>query len=150
MPGHPSAAFFVEALSTCLGTGHTGWPSPEPGWFVSLRPHNLLRRLNPSLIDRMQDGVESESEAVTLGEDPYSDYSLSADDHIIMGYHPVGFSRAPQGGGPPQQMQEQYAGFHGPPLEDMVGSSSDLSDILPASVFEGGGATDGPSDPYYF
>lgn len=96
-----------------------------------------------------QDGVESESEAVTLGEDPYSDYSISADNHIIMGYRPMDYSRTPQGNGAPQQMQEQYASFHGAPLEDMVGSSSDLTDILPASVFEGGGADD-PSDPYYF
>lgn len=94
--------------------------------------------------------MESETgEAVTLGEDPYSDYSLSADNHIIMGYRPMNFARTPQGNGPPQQMQEQYASFHGPPLEDMVGSSSDLSDILPASVFEVGAADD-PSDPYYF
>eukprot|EP00752_Nemacystus_decipiens_P010360 g9230.t1 len=103
--------------------------------------------------DACKDGVESESEAATLGEDPYSDYSLSADDHIIMGYHPMNFkfSRPPQESGPPQQkMQEQqHVSFRGLPLEDMVGSSSDLSDILPASVFEGGAADD-PSDPYYF
>lgn len=96
-----------------------------------------------------QDGVESESEAVTLGEDPYSDYSLSADDHIIMGYRAGGVLGARQGHGPPRQIAEQYTSFHGPPLEDVVGAASDLSDILPASVFDGIAADD-PSDPYYF
>lgn len=95
--------------------------------------------------------MESEKEAVTLGEDPYSDYSLSADDHIIMRCHPADFSRMPQGSEPPQQMPEQCASFHGPPVEGVVGASSDLSDNLPALVFEaGGGAADDPSDPYYF
>lgn len=97
--------------------------------------------------------MESESEAVTLGEDPYSDYSLSAGDHIIMGHRPFDSSTTFQGHGPPEQMAEQYASFHGPPLEDVVGASSDLSGILQASVFGGafgGGAADDPSDPYYF
>lgn len=92
--------------------------------------------------------MESESEAVTLGKDPYSDYySLSADDRIIIAYRPMNFSRTPQGNGPPQQMQKQYASFPSPFLEDMVGSSSDLSDILPSSLFEAGAADD-PFDPY--
>eukprot|EP00903_Cladosiphon_okamuranus_P008416 g8092.t1 len=100
--------------------------------------------------DACKDRVESEGEAVTLGEDPYSDYSLSAGDHIIMGYGPANFSRMPPGSGPPQQMPAQYASVHGPPLESALGASSDLGDSLPPSVFEGGGAADDPSDPYYF
>lgn len=102
------------------------------------------------LRERTQDGVEAESEAVTLGEDPYSDYSLAADDHIIMGYRPVKVSRPPQGNGPPQQMAKKPdPTCASAPWEDMMGSSSDLNDFLAASVFDGAAADD-PSDPYYF
>lgn len=116
----------------------------------------------------MQDGVESESEAVTLGEeDPYSDYSLSADS-LIMGYHPatiasplphaspptpraITLNTSSSGGArrPPPRLTEQYARIDGPPMEDMV-PSSDFTDIFAASVFGGGAAEDHPCDPYYF
>jgi len=97
-----------------------------------------------------------EREAVTLGEDPYSDYSLSADNQFFLGYPPALRPNAPQGQNPPEQpaatTTTQSAVFDSPVLDDITAASSDLTDFIPDSVFEAGqeAGEDGPCDPYYF
>lgn len=73
--------------------------------------------------------MEPESEAVTLGEDPYSDYSLAADSQMLVGpYHSTIF--------------DDY------PLEDIMGSPSPsaLPEAVAVPPFDSGNA----EDPYYY
>ncbi|CAM9178740.1 unnamed protein product [Hapterophycus canaliculatus] len=75
----------------------------------------------------LKDGVEPESEAVTLGEDPYSDYSLAADTQMFVGpYHSTIFDDSP--------------------LEDIMGSPSALPEAVATPPLDSGNA----EDPYYY
>lgn len=107
------------------------------------------------VVPRAQDGVGAEREAVTLGEDPYSDYSLPANNQIFLGYPPAQGPSASQGQNPPEQLAAattaQPAEFEcSAILDDITAASSDLTDFIPESVFEEEAGEDGPCDPYYF
>lgn len=82
--------------------------------------------------------MESESEPVALAEVPNIECAPSADDHINVGCPVANFPSPPRARGQPQPMAEQCcASFRGPPWEDVVDTSSDLTDFLPACLFDG-------------
>lgn len=89
-----------------------------------------------------QDGVGAGSEFVTLGEDPYSDYTLSGIPRVMQ--YP-GEERAapsmPQF--PPLSAQEDPTNFD--IVHDAIaGIPADLTEALAADVLEGD-----PCDPYF-
>ncbi|CAM9662353.1 unnamed protein product [Scytosiphon promiscuus] len=109
-------------------------PNPDFNGEVSSLPNkidysDLASILMDGGFDALKDGVEPESEAVTLGEDPYSDYSLAADTQMFVGpYHSTIFDDQP--------------------LEDIMGSPSPsaLPEAVSAPLFDSGNA----EDPYYY
>lgn len=75
---------------------------------------------------------------MALGEDPYTNHALLAGhhDHITMGTRAVGSLITPHTSGlPHHQLTGRTAASHGPAPEDAAGPSSDIDDILPASLF---------------
>ncbi|CAM9151605.1 unnamed protein product [Laminaria digitata] len=91
--------------------------------------------------DVCKDGVGAEGEFVTLGEDPYSDYSLT-DSSIIIQY-PLGDRAATPPEHPPPRLENQDTGF-AKDYDDILGISSDLTEALAAGVFDAD-----PCDPYF-
>ncbi|CAM9532873.1 unnamed protein product, partial [Ectocarpus fasciculatus] len=102
--------------------------------------------------DACKDGAEVRSEAVSLGEDPYSDYALSAESDIFLGpYHRTGSSgssssRAPAAGperhGSSQIEQDKgLAGFDSGGIVDPYVATEGLeASVLDVDV----------EDPYYY
>lgn len=81
------------------------------------------------------------SEFVTLGEDPYSDYSLSVTPSILQ--YPLGArGRIPAAEALPGL--EEHAGFSDV-YDDMGAVPSELTQALAAGVFDAGD----PCDPYF-
>lgn len=84
----------------------------------------------------------SEGEFVTLGEDPYSDYSLTGSS-IIMQY-PLGDRAATPPEHPPPCIEDQEPGF-AKDYDDILDIPSDLTEALAAGVFD----VEDPCDPYF-
>lgn len=84
----------------------------------------------------------ADGEFVTLGEDPYSDYSLT-ESSIIMQY-PLGDCAATPPEHPPPRLEDQDAGFP-KDYDDILGIPSDLTEALAAGVFD----AEDPCDPYF-
>lgn len=101
-----------------------------------------------ALVTTTQDGVDPEREGVALGENAHIDYALLANDPINMGHRVVDCPRKSEALGSPKQTADLCASFHSPSWLGVAGTLSDLTDVLPASLFgEGdtaGGGTLGP------
>lgn len=83
-----------------------------------------------------------EGDFVTLGEDPYSDYSLTGSSIIVQ--YPLGDRVTTPAEHPPPRLEDQDAGFQ-KDYDDILGIPSDLTEALAAGVFDAGD----PCDPYF-
>ncbi|CAM9547215.1 unnamed protein product [Ectocarpus sp. 8 AP-2014] len=148
-PALPGAPLGTDERSQLAPLGKCAAPSLAGAETVSNRIDysDLASILMDGGFDACKDGAEVRSEAVSLGEDPYSDYALSAESDIFLGpYHPITGSSSsapatePSRRGSSRIEQDQgLAGFDG------IVDPSDATEGLEASVLD----VD-VEDPYYY
>ena len=79
---------------------------------------------------------------MTLGEDPYSDYSLTGNSIILQ--YPADDRAPTPPEHPPPPLEDQDAEF-AKDYEEILGIPSDLTEALAAGVFD----AENPCDPYF-